>query len=357
MTGNSSFALIAQFMGRQNTIPVPVPFVRLVGDYTAAAFLAQVMYWSDRSTDQDGWFYKTGEEWTEEMLLTPKQLRRCVKDCGNLVEVERRGIPAKNYYRPVRENIVAALQGLQLEDEEVRVSQMLPKGTSRSDRRAQQEVTEGRSSRCPKVTASSTLEGTSNTKPTHKPTHNPQEREARAQKSGDDSSTAQGLPAASEASPSQVEPVANVGTQNSQTQVREKVPAGGADKVSTNVETEAFLRRKLSSQFVDRMLEEIQPLGVDRRVDWFALPLERAQELVEEAQRTHMAHKVKVPTRLRDLLDDECRRLSTPVRAQQAEQAEAERGEEYWLAGLDQSEEDTRGAEYWLAGINQPGGI
>lgn len=91
----------------------------------------------------------------------------------------------------------------------------------------------------------------------------------------------------------------------------ENVPGGGA----AAGETEAFLRRKLSSRFVDGLIDEVQPLGVDRRRDWFALSIERVKELLIEAVQTHDQHKVKVPTRLRDLLDEECRRKSTPVAA------------------------------------------
>ncbi|AZI45365.1 hypothetical protein EHF33_20865 (plasmid) [Deinococcus psychrotolerans] len=82
-----------------------------------------------------------------------------------------------------------------------------------------------------------------------------------------------------------------------------KVPGGAAG------EAEAYLRRKLSSTFVTRVLGEIQPLGVDRQ-EWFTLPLIRIEELAAEAQRTHLQHSVKVPTRMRDLLDEAVRRQS-----------------------------------------------
>lgn len=88
--------------------------------------------------------------------------------------------------------------------------------------------------------------------------------------------------------------------------------AGGAGEMTA---AEAFLRRKLSDTFIDRLFDELQPLGVERRVDWPALSLERVQELMQEAQRTHTEYGVKVPTRLRDLLDDECRRVSVPLAA------------------------------------------
>lgn len=102
------------------------------------------------------------------------------------------------------------------------------------------------------------------------------------------------------------------GRRNGNATSTEQVPGAAAGRGAQT--TEAYLRRKLSSRFVDQVLDELQPLGVDRRRDWFALPLERAEQLVAEAQATHTAHGMKVPTRLRDLLDDECRRVNIPLR-------------------------------------------
>jgi hypothetical protein len=50
------------------------PFVELTGSVTAALFLSQAYYWSSRTTLQDGWFYKTREEWEEETGLTRYEL-------------------------------------------------------------------------------------------------------------------------------------------------------------------------------------------------------------------------------------------------------------------------------------------
>jgi len=107
--------------------------------------------------------------------------------------------------------------------------------------------------------------------------------------------------------PEQGAPKAN--ESSSQTEAPEKVPGGGAAVGAT----EKYLRRTLSHAFVDRVLEEIQPLGVNRRRDWFALSIERVQELAKEAQATHTEHKVKAPTRLRDLLDQEAQRKGLPA--------------------------------------------
>lgn len=40
-------------------------FIRLEMGVTAALFLSQLTYWTNRTTD-DGWVYKTRDEWEEE---------------------------------------------------------------------------------------------------------------------------------------------------------------------------------------------------------------------------------------------------------------------------------------------------
>lgn len=112
MSKNSAIDLVARFMGRQNTIAVPVPFVHLTGDYASAAFLSQCLYWGDRTADAEGRFHKSHEEWADELLLTSDQVGRCVKTCGGMIEVKRKGVPAKNHYRANREAIAEALQNL-----------------------------------------------------------------------------------------------------------------------------------------------------------------------------------------------------------------------------------------------------
>lgn len=109
---NTIYGLVSQFLGQQNNISVPVPLVRMLGDYTAAAFVAQVTYWSDRTRDPEGWFWKTYEQWLEEMHLTNDQIRRCVKTANGLVEVKRAGVPARNFYRINRGLLVERLQEL-----------------------------------------------------------------------------------------------------------------------------------------------------------------------------------------------------------------------------------------------------
>lgn len=98
---------------------------------------------------------------------------------------------------------------------------------------------------------------------------------------------------------------------NANATASKKVPRGAAGR-GEPATTEEYLRRKLSHRFVDDLLAEAQPLGVDRRM-WFNVPLDRVKVLMDEAVRTHEAHRIRVPTRMRDLLDQEVRQQDLPT--------------------------------------------
>lgn len=48
-------------------------FVTLTGSVTAALMLSQAVYWSQRSLNPAGWFYKTADDWEEETGLTRRE--------------------------------------------------------------------------------------------------------------------------------------------------------------------------------------------------------------------------------------------------------------------------------------------
>lgn len=76
-------------------------FVALGAGITGALLLSQAVYWSRRSGDDTGWFFKTQVEWEEETGLTRREqegARSRLQSMGLLRE-ERRGIPAKLFYR------------------------------------------------------------------------------------------------------------------------------------------------------------------------------------------------------------------------------------------------------------------
>jgi hypothetical protein len=83
----------------------PIAFHRYFVDVTksisAALMLSQAIYWSKRTKDDAGWFYKSQAEWQEETGLTRREqetARRRLKQC-NLLEEKRAGNPARLFYR------------------------------------------------------------------------------------------------------------------------------------------------------------------------------------------------------------------------------------------------------------------
>ncbi|HEX8464775.1 MAG TPA: hypothetical protein VF627_09190 [Abditibacterium sp.] len=76
-------------------------FAHVCGDPVAAIFLSQAFFWSPRTKNVEGWFYKTQAEWFEETGLTRRHqetARKKLVSLGILEEV-RRGLPAQLFFR------------------------------------------------------------------------------------------------------------------------------------------------------------------------------------------------------------------------------------------------------------------
>ena len=73
------YDIISQFSGQNNVIVVNIAYVDFTGDIETALFLSQVIYWTDRTTRKDGFFYKTDEEWREEIRLSKYAIRKARK--------------------------------------------------------------------------------------------------------------------------------------------------------------------------------------------------------------------------------------------------------------------------------------
>lgn len=76
-------------------------FATIGGGATEGLFLSQAYYWSKRTKNAEGWFYKTQEEWHEETALTRREqetARRSLVQKG-ILEEQRKGIPSKLFYR------------------------------------------------------------------------------------------------------------------------------------------------------------------------------------------------------------------------------------------------------------------
>ena len=88
-------------------------FVTLTGSVTAALMLSQAVYWQKRTTNPDGWWYKSHEEWTEETGLKRRELEaaRIKLRALEVLEEKRTGSPAKLWYRIDLNALEHALHG------------------------------------------------------------------------------------------------------------------------------------------------------------------------------------------------------------------------------------------------------
>lgn len=88
-----------------NLLDRPIAFNRTFVDLgvgiTGALMLSQCVYWSTRTKDAQGWFYKTQSEWTSETGLTRREQETARKKLAvkGYLEEDRRGVPCKTFFR------------------------------------------------------------------------------------------------------------------------------------------------------------------------------------------------------------------------------------------------------------------
>ena len=87
----------------QNLLDRPIAFhrcfVNLKIGITGAVMLSQALYWSKRTSNSAGWFYKSIEEWEEETGLTRFEQETAKRKLKGILEIKRQGIPARLYFR------------------------------------------------------------------------------------------------------------------------------------------------------------------------------------------------------------------------------------------------------------------
>lgn len=110
-------APFGDFMSISSLIDRPIAFQRVFVDLgvgvRGALMLSQAVYWSKRTKDPQGWFYKTQKEWEEETGLTRREQERSRKALTviGVLEETLRGVPAKLHYRVNEEVLAKALLG------------------------------------------------------------------------------------------------------------------------------------------------------------------------------------------------------------------------------------------------------
>jgi len=76
-------------------------FVDLGAGIQGALILSQAIYWSNRTSDHDGWFWKTRQQWDDETGLRRRQQESArAKLCKlGILEEDKRGVPCRVFYR------------------------------------------------------------------------------------------------------------------------------------------------------------------------------------------------------------------------------------------------------------------
>ncbi|MDP4105302.1 MAG: conserved phage C-terminal domain-containing protein [Bacillota bacterium] len=110
--------------GQDNVVTIPKMYIELTGDLTAALVLNQIVFWSDKTKRNDGFFYKSYKEWQEETTLSERQVRYAVKKLKekNIVETKLKkanGAPTLHYkleYDKLLDLILTLCQNPNLQD-------------------------------------------------------------------------------------------------------------------------------------------------------------------------------------------------------------------------------------------------
>lgn len=98
-----------------NLLDRPIAFNRTFVDLgvgiTGALMLSQCVYWSTRTKNPEGWFYKSRDEWREETGLTRREQETARKNlrAKGFIEEEKRGVPCRVFFKLNRQALEAAV--------------------------------------------------------------------------------------------------------------------------------------------------------------------------------------------------------------------------------------------------------
>lgn len=106
--------LIKSISGQANVLTIPRVYIAFTKSHRAALFLSQCVYWSDRSREPGGWFYKSFRDWREELGLNQHAVETCVstltKGLWLETKVEKLTVRLTTFYRPNLEKISESIQ-------------------------------------------------------------------------------------------------------------------------------------------------------------------------------------------------------------------------------------------------------
>ncbi|WP_235201034.1 hypothetical protein [Pseudomonas syringae] len=128
-----------------SAVAVYPAFRRVLGlSASAAQFLSQAVYWTEKT--DDGWFYKTESEWEEEIGLSSKEVRTARRHLSqiDLLDEVRKGVPAKMHFRVDTDLLLSYLSGeMSIPVVTKGQNKSCPNGTTGSTQTAQQVLPKG----------------------------------------------------------------------------------------------------------------------------------------------------------------------------------------------------------------------
>lgn len=166
----SDQALVAHLLGRP--IAFHRSFVSIGAGVTGALMLSQAIYWSSRTGENSGWFYKTQKDWELETGLTRYEqdsARKKLKSLGLIQEIKR-GVPCKVHYK-VDFEMLTKLVSQFVENQQTRMretSNTVCGNPANSDAVIQQTITET-THRLPETTTFDSGESKTKTETVKKP--------------------------------------------------------------------------------------------------------------------------------------------------------------------------------------------
>lgn len=89
------------------------PLAGVAGGVLPALMLSQALYWTKRTSDNEGWFWKTQDQWEEEtgMGRREQETARARLRQTRFWQEERRGLPGKMYFKVDLDRLAADLLG------------------------------------------------------------------------------------------------------------------------------------------------------------------------------------------------------------------------------------------------------
>jgi hypothetical protein len=125
--------LIKAISGQANILTIPRVYVAFTKSHRSALFLSQCVYWSDRTSNSEGWFYKSFRQWKDELGLNQHAVVTCVKTLtqGGWLEtkLDKVGIRDTTFYRPIFNKISESIQSTLAETSNVETAKVRKRKT------------------------------------------------------------------------------------------------------------------------------------------------------------------------------------------------------------------------------------